>query len=230
MEYQIAIIDDDLGDLNLISKNIHKQLDLMGIQVHISQYSESVKFPITQSFDLIFLDIDMSGKTGFDLAKSYKKYHKEVLIVFITNHKELVYDACNIHPFDFIRKENILLEIPIVIEEAISKLNDLYPIITFYSNGIAYAINKNDILYCESFNHNTVIHYNDKSLNLYLQLTDVIKKINSGNFFRVHRSYYVNMDKVIKLDGITLSLQNNKKIQISRRKKSIVKNFLLERK
>ncbi|MEG0409006.1 MAG: LytTR family DNA-binding domain-containing protein [Bacilli bacterium] len=230
MEYNIAVVDDNIEDLNLIVNTVQIYFASKDFQANISQYNDSNAFPTDKFFDLIFLDIDMVGKTGFELAKAYKIKHKDILIVFITNHKELVYDACNIHPFDFIRKENILLDIPKVIEDAILKLNDLYPTVTFYCNGNIYVINKNEIIFCESFNHNTEIHYGNKSLNVCLQLSNVSEKIDLDYFYRVSRSYYVNMKKVIKLDGTTLFLTNNYKIQISRRKKSNIQKYLSERK
>lgn len=228
MTYKLAILDDDLDDLETIYNLINDFFSLKSISVNIDKYDNTNDFPINEKFDVLFLDIDIPNKSGLEIAKEYKTLHKHTLIVFITNHNELVYKACNIHPFDFIRKENLTIEIPMVLEEAIYKLTDLYPTVTFYVNGNAYVIRKESILYCESFNHSTEIHFNKSSIIVNQQLNSVSATINSNDFKRVGRSYLVNMKKVQKFEGAMLFIDYNYKIPISRRKKKKVLEYLVE--
>ena len=228
MTYKLAILDDDLDDLETIYNLINDFFSLKSISVNIDKYYNTIDFPMNEKFDVFFLDIDMPNKSGLELAKEYKTLHKHTLIVFITNHNELVYKACNIHPFDFIRKENLTIEIPMALEETIYKLTDLYPTVTFYVNGNAYVIRKESILYCESFNHSTEIHFNKSSIIVNQQLNSVSATINSNDFKRVGRSYLVNMKKVQKFEGTMLFIDYNYKIPISRRKKKKVLEYLVE--
>lgn len=228
MAYKLAILDDDLDDLETIYNLINDFFSLKSISVNIDKYDNTNDFPMNEKFDVLFLDIDIPNKSGLEIAKEYKTLHKHTLIVFITNHNELVYKACNIHPFDFIRKENLTIEIPMVLEEAIYKLTDLYPTVTFYVNGNAYVIRKESILYCESFNHSTEIHFNKSSIIVNQQLNSVSATINSNDFKRVGRSYLVNMKKVQKVEGTMLFIDYNYKIPISRRKKKKVLEYLVE--
>lgn len=228
MTYKLAILDDDLDDLETIYNLINDFFSLKSISVNIDKYDNTNDFPMNEKFDVLFLDIDIPNKSGLEIAKEYKTLHKHTLIVFITNHNELVYKACNIHPFDFIRKENLTIEIPMVLEEAIYKLTDLYPTVTFYVNGNAYVIRKESILYCESFNHSTEIHFNKSSIIVNQQLNSVSATINSNDFKRVGRSYLVNMKKVQKFEGAMLFIDYNYKIPISRRKKKKVLEYLVE--
>ena len=228
MTYKLAILDDDLDDLETIYNLINDFFSLKSISVNIDKYDNTNDFPMNEKFDVLFLDIDIPNKSGLEIAKEYKTLHKHTLIVFITNHNELVYKACNIHPFDFIRKENLTIEIPMVLEEAIYKLTDLYPTVTFYVNGNAYVIRKESILYCESFNHSTEIHFNKSSIIVNQQLNSVSATINSNDFKRVGRSYLVNMKKVQKVEGTMLFIDYNYKIPISRRKKKKVLEYLVE--
>lgn len=226
MKYQIALVDDDLDDLEKACSMIQTYFSSANKEASIDKVHDSLKFDNEKNYDLLFLDIEMPNQTGFDLAKEYMKTHKETLIVFITDHKELVYSACNLHPFDFIRKENLALELPYVLDEALYRLTEMNPTVSFQSNGSTYLIHKNSIIFCESFNHNTVIHYDDKELNVYLQLKEVIEKINLDYFMRVNRSYYVNMKKVIKLAGKHLYLEDNHIVEISRQKRAMIADYL----
>lgn len=228
MIYQLAILDDDLNDLETVYNLISNFFSLKSICININKYNNVNDFSMNKKFDILFLDIDMPNKSGLELAKEYKIIHKHTLIIFITSHNELVYKACNIHPFDFIRKENLTIEIPMVLEEAVYKLTDLYPTVTFYVNGNAYVIRKDSILYCESFNHSTEIHFYKSSLTVNQQLNSVSATINSNDFKRVGRSYLVNMKKVQKFEGTTLYIDHNYTIPISRRQKKKVLEYLME--
>ncbi len=228
MEYQFVILDDNLNDLDIIYNYINNFLTSKPITANLHRYNDVTRFPMDKKFEVLFLDIDMPNKSGLALAKEYKNIHKDALIIFITNHNELVYKACNIHPFDFIRKENLPQEIPMVLEEVLYKLTELYSTVIFYINKNAYIIRKDTILYCESFNHSTKIHFNKSSITVNQQLNDVTSTINSTDFKRVGRSYLVNMKKVKKLEGTTLFIENNYEVPISRRKKKVVLDSLIE--
>ena len=226
MAYKIAVVDDEENDLKLISHHISDFFSSTDIE--LNTYRDALHFPINVYFDVLFLDIDMPHVSGLELAKEYKKRHQNALIIFITSHNELVYKACNIHPFDFIRKENLDIEMPDVLEEINYQLSHLHPSVTFYINGNAYVLKKELILYCESFNHQTEIHFDTSSITINMQLGDVERTIDSNYFKRVGRSYLVNMKKVTKLEGTTLYLNEHHQIPISRRKKKLVLEYMKE--
>lgn len=224
MAYKIAVVDDEENDLKHVSHHISDFFSSTNIQ--LNTYRDALCFPINTNFDVLFLDIDMPQVSGLELAKEYKKRHQNALIIFITSHNELVYKACNIHPFDFIRKENLDKEMPDVLEEINYQLSHLYPSVTFYINGNAYVLKKELILYCESFNHQTEIHFDTSSITVNMQLGDVERTIDSNHFKRVGRSYLVNMKKVTKLEGTTLYISEHHQIPISRRKKKLVLEYM----
>lgn len=226
MAYKIVIVDDDQNDLKHVCNHISDFFSSTGIQ--LNTYIDALQFPINADFDVLFLDIDMPHISGLELAKEYKKRHQNALIIFTTSHNELVYKACNIHPFDFIRKENLDIEMPDVLEEINYQLSQLHPSVTFYINGNAYVLRKESIFYCESFNHQTEIHFDHSSITVNMQLNDVERTIDSNSFKRVGRSYLVNMKKVTKLEGTTLYISKHYQIPISRRKKKLVLEYMKE--
>ena len=226
MACHIAVVDDEENDLKHVCNHISDFFSSTDIQ--LNTYRDALCFPINTNFDVLFLDIDMPQVSGLELAKKYKKRHQNALIIFITSHNELVYKACNIHPFDFIRKENLDKEMPDVLEEINYQLSHLHPSVTFYINGNAYVLRKELILYCESFNHQTEIHFDTSSITVNMQLGDVEKTIDSNHFKRVGRSYLVNMKKVTKLEGTTLYISEHHQIPISRRKKKLVLEYMKE--
>lgn len=219
MTYRLAIIDDDQEDLGRIKKLVGDELECACFQ-GISVFDAKI------NYDVLFLDIDMPEKSGLDLAREYHVLHPKTLIVFITNYNELVYKAINTHPFDFIRKENLEQEMPLVIKEIMQELTPHHTV-SFVVKGATYIINEEDIYYCESFNHITVIHLKDSELRVNSQLKNIISKLTLDCFMRTGRSYYVNLKHVTAIENQELIL-NHIHIPISRRHKKAILERLKE--
>ena len=75
--------------------------------------------------DILFLDIDMPGISGMDIAGKLNGERGVPLLVFVTSHDELVYESFQYHPFAFIRKGYFDQEIEKVARDAREYLESL---------------------------------------------------------------------------------------------------------
>ena len=153
---------------------------------------------------IYILDIEMKDDvSGIDIARKIRNNDWESIIIFITSHNELGYQAlkAQIMLLDFISKyddyENNLEK---VIKKAIGMANSKKTM-TFNSDGISYVIHLNDILYivkdtvdrkCVIKTTYTEIEVN-KSLNYFVNNLD-------DRFYMSHRSCIVNTEKIEKVD------------------------------
>ena len=87
---KIAIIDDNKFYIdnikNLLSENIQD------ISYTISEFTSANSFLSvidTHSFDIIFLDIEMSGLNGIDAAKEIRKFDSKTIIIFISSEQSV---------------------------------------------------------------------------------------------------------------------------------------------
>ncbi len=104
---RIAVVDDQKNDLAYIKKGIGKQLDLRNIKYKLYLYIDASKLlqdNENDPFDVVFLDIDMPQLTGMDAAESINNISPKTIIVFVTNHDELVYKAYRFKAVGFVRK------------------------------------------------------------------------------------------------------------------------------
>lgn len=110
-----------------------------------------------QLFDALFLDIDMPGLDGMELAKTIRESYQYIKIIFVTNKDNLVYSSLKYVPFRFIRKTHLEEEFP----EAANALRDSIA----QSNATVIFNTKNgeifvqvcDIVYAEIKNHTMLI-------------------------------------------------------------------------
>ena len=84
-------------------------------------------------------------------------------------------------------------------------------------SGRLQFIKKQDILFIESFGRKIVIHTADQELELYARMEDAMEELGE-NFFMTHRSYIINLKKVISYERMEVSLDSGVVVPLSRYK------------
>ena len=105
-----CVLEDCNRDLNQIISCIQAD-DYLNNQLSIKSYTSTSQIDLTTDiFDILLLDIDLPDKNGIDFANDYIKIYPNAKIIFISSHNELVFDSFKVHPYSFIKKENINLK------------------------------------------------------------------------------------------------------------------------
>ncbi|MCT4640606.1 MAG: LytTR family DNA-binding domain-containing protein [Bacteroidales bacterium] len=196
--------------------------------------------------DLLFLDIDIHGGTGFNILSKFKKTNFRV--IFITAHNDYAIKAIKFNAFDYILKPINEFELIKGVESVIADIknsehkpdyshitDDTKEIkrITLKTSDSIYFIDLNDIIRCESDNSYTTFHTKDgekilvsKAIKYYEDLlTDL-------GFVRVHQSHIVNISNVLKYskrDGGYISMIDGSTVPVSQRKRMFLLDIFKER-
>lgn len=152
--------------------------------------------------DIVFLDINMPKLDGMVLGKIINNFEKNIIIVFITAHKEHAVNAFEIEAFDYILK-------PYSEERIVNTLRRLEKIqfvdkcinnkITLKKNNKLMVISIYDICYCEARERETIIYTSKEKFIENCSISEFYKKLPKNNFFRSHRSYIVNLEKIVEI-------------------------------
>ncbi|MBU3158738.1 response regulator transcription factor [Clostridium frigoris] len=151
--------------------------------------------------DVIFLDISMPKLDGIALGKIINNFPKQSRIIFITAHKKYAVDAFEIHACDYILK-------PYSEERIINTLKNIEKVpnikngnnkITLWKDNKMMVVNIIDISYCEARERETLIYINGVKYRVNCSLSEVYKKLPKEIFFRSHRSYIINCDKITEI-------------------------------
>ena len=107
----IAIVDDLETDREKLEKAVSaffsRNADVScDIMTHASG-EELLEAFSPGTFDLAFLDIQMEGMSGIELAKTLRALDTKLLMVFLTSSREYAFDAFPVHPFDYLVKHLI---------------------------------------------------------------------------------------------------------------------------
>lgn len=199
-------------DQRLFRSSIRKVIDKMFINnddyYHVTEfdkYDNNFQKIVKDGRTKIYiLDIEIKDSiSGIDIAREIRKRDWESIIILVTSHNELGYQAlkAQIMLLDFISKyDDCEKNLEIALKKAISQVNSKKTI-TFDADGTSYIIHLDDILYIfkETVDRKCIIKttYNEiavsKTLNYMIKVLD-------DRFYLSHRSCLVNTERIRKVD------------------------------
>jgi two-component system LytT family response regulator len=227
------IIDDQKEFIDML----RDQLTKLPRSVHVidaSMNAESGFLSIQKHRpDLVFLDVEMPGKNGIELANDFPL--RDFEIIFTTSHDKYAAKAFKVDAVDYLIKPVDTVELSRAIERAVerrSKRNLLNPV-TFLSQQkqkIAVPsldsmvfIELDKIIFCEADNsYTTFILEGNKKIVCTKAIKDFEEQLVKYGFFRVHKSFLVNLAFVVKYirgNGGMVVMSNNANIPVSRNAK-----------
>jgi len=151
--------------------------------------------------DIIFLDINMPKLDGMALGKIISHFPKQSLIIFITAHKEYAVDAFEIQAYDYILKpysEERIVSTLKKIEKSSDKKSRNNKI-TLWKDNKMMVRSINEISYCEANERETLIYIKGVKFNVSSSISEFYKKLPKELFFKSHRSYIINIDKITEI-------------------------------
>lgn len=212
---KFCCIDDDKDFLlelknKIIEYSIKKNLDLK-LEI-LSEIPKNIPVDV----DAFFLDVKFNNKDIFDFVDTIRQKDISVPIIILSNYDFYVNKSVKFNIFDFIRKRHFDNEITATLERLVIYLEKLLPIIFIKTNDYEKYLKVKDIVYIETFSHETVINTINDSLTVRKDTKNILKD-KSRYFIRIHRSYYINPLFVQNKNKNSISLTNGVFIPIGRK-------------
>jgi two-component system LytT family response regulator len=236
-----AIIIDDERLARQELKNLlapYPELQIVGEANNAETAIELIK---QEKPDVIFLDIQMPGKNGFDLLEEISGVPE---VVFVTAYDEYAIRAFEVNALDYLLKPVQSSRLAETVKKLLNKditekaeskeqtqaLNDNDQV--FVKDGDkCWFVKLNDIRLFES-EGNYVRVYFDKNRPLILRsLNNLDERLNNKTFFRASRKHIVNLKWVESIEnwfngGLMVKLKGGEQVEISRRQASKLKEMM----
>lgn len=215
---KIAICDDDPLQLQYIHSLVQKWSNIVSGNTDVLLYSnaEELLFNYTPGcFDVLLLDIQMTGENGISLAKRIRSFNDDAVIIFITAVSDYVFDGYDVGAVQYLLKpvnEDKLFE---CLSTSRQKATNKKRIILESEQG-SVAVALDDIIYLEAFSHKTKIVLNDRELFINESISSIEKRIGN-DFYKCHRSYIVNIKHINSIRKYDTVMDNGSTIPVSRR-------------
>ncbi|NQX91186.1 MAG: response regulator transcription factor [Flavobacteriales bacterium] len=180
--------------------------------------------------DIIFLDIEMPGMNGFELLDVLPRIPQ---IIFTTSKKEYAFDAFEYDVTDFLNKPVHLSRFNAAVEKAVKNQDRLAKIsdesakkeMYIKHEGRLVRVPYSNILFFESMGDYVKVHTENNVFVFYGTIKSLDKALVHARFFKVHRTYIINLDKIVDIEDNTLVI-HNKVIPISRAHKPLLLRHL----
>lgn len=227
-----CVIVEDLQVAAEYTRKCCEKSGMLNVLGHFTNVPDALAFLNSNTVDVLFLDVEMPGATGFDLLDQLG-YNPKVILT--TSKPEYAYNAFEYHVVDFLKK-------PFTYQrflEALQKVSvqeqggagitangsshsDNH--IFIKSDGKLVRLNNEDILYIESMGDYVKFVTTDKKYITHNTIKALEEKVNKNCFMKVHRSYIINLTKIddirendLFIKGIEIPISKAHKQDVLRR-------------
>jgi two-component system LytT family response regulator len=239
-----VIIDDEKNNIENMVSLLRKHEFPVAIVGSATNADDAISTIVATNPDLLFLDIQMPEKNGFDVLKALPHYQFEV--IFVTAFDQYGIQAVKFSAIDYLLKPVNPEELKASILKVEAKLNQrkqnfqLENLMELIKNKdakkdhkLALASTKeirfvhtNEIIRCESSNAYTQFYLTDgKNIMVSKPIFEYEEMLSNYDFIRCHQSHLVNskfIKSLVKEDSGYLLLNDDTRIPISRGKKENV--------
>ena len=228
---KVVIVDDESSGRKLIKEYLrhHESLILVG---EANNGVDAIKIINEFKPDLVFIDVQMPGLTGFDVLEHLEELP---IIIFSTAYDKYALKAFEVHATDYLLKPYTKQRF----DTAIAKINfeennkvapladDIimsrqgYPERIVVEKGKKYVtLSIDEINYIEAYGDYSKIHSSSETFISSHGLGELEKKLDPHHFLRIHRSsivYWPAVLEIVKMGkSYVLSLKNEQKVNVSR--------------
>lgn len=227
MKIETILVDDEplaVAELQRMLKN-HEDIDVIAVSHEAADATEKIQRIKPK---LVFLDINMPGKNGFDLLNDLDEAPE---VIFVTAYDQFAIKAFDVNALDYILKPVN----PDRLAEAITKVGKKFTQASSASEKL--TINKrifikdgeqcffvplSDVYFIESVGNYARVYYQDKKPLLHKSLNYLEDKLPDEFFFRASRQQMFNISFVKNIipyfsNTLQVELQGGIKVDISQR-------------
>lgn len=233
MHKRVIIIDDERLARNELKKLLSEYPELEVVD-EAANVDEGIRKIEALEPDLIFLDIQMPGKTGFDLLRELNRAPE---VIFTTAYDEYALRAFEVNALDYLLKpiepkrladaihkleeeeETVDAEAPVNTNRSLLNENDQ----VFVKDGErCWFVRLGDIRLFESVGNYAKVYFGPNKPLILKSLNALEERLDEKVFFRANRKHIVNLRMIEKVEpyfngGLLLEIQGGDKIEVSRR-------------
>ncbi len=196
------IIDDDKVSRLVLEKYI-KKTDILTLNESFDNAVDAINyFNSNVKIDFIFLDIEMPGMSGVEFLESLDNLPQ---IIIVSAKEKYAIQAIQHDVTDYLLKPIIYSRFLKAINKVNKKLSeesqkDNSKGIFIKSSAASFIrLFYEDVLYVEAMENYVVIITTNQRYTIHFTMKSILSKLPSDRFIRVHRSYIVNKDKIVKI-------------------------------
>ncbi|KAB1157460.1 response regulator transcription factor [Tenacibaculum aiptasiae] len=236
MKLKAIIIEDEAIGRDILRNYLSKYCPNVQLIGEASNIDDGQKLIESNDLDLVFLDVEMPYGNGFDLLDRIKNQTFET--IFVTAYDHYAIEALNNQATYYLLKPisiDELIKAVSLVTEIKEREKELENTVLLPKNNLASekitipqqdgfeVIDINDIQFCKADDNYTEIHFLNSKKLVSKTLKYFEELLKESSFARVHKSYLVNVNMIVKYKkgkGGSVILSNGQEIMVSSSKKA----------
>lgn len=218
---RMAICDDDLKELSRISRLLNQYQAEKEPAFQYDSFSNAMDLLDAMrrnTYHVLFLDVLMPGLDGMEAAREIRRFDEETKIIFLTSSKEFAVESYAVGAHYYMLKPATAQKLFPILDKLFLETKQGAETLLIKTASVFHQIPYRNIEFLEVFNKKLSFHLVDDSVKeIHGSLSDYEGTLLSRQeFFKVHRSYIVNMSYILSLSPKEIITYTKQTVPISR--------------
>ena len=235
---RVLALDDEEPALDELVWLLRRE-ERIGEVIASDSAAEALRILHERPVDAIFMDVQMPGLTGLDLARVLSRFTTKPPVVFVTAHEQHAVDAFELNVVDYVlkpvRDERLAEAVRRVVgriegRESLPTAEDESILVEL--GGVSRLVPRADVLYVEAQGDYARLHTASGSHLVRGPLTTLADQWRDAGFVRIHRSLLVALGHISEWrteGGRTTVIVGGHELVVSRRHTRALRDLLVNR-
>jgi len=234
---RVLALDDEAPALDELVWLLGRE-ERIGEVISSDSAAEALRILHERPVDAIFMDVQMPGLTGLDLARVLARFTTKPPVVFVTAHEQHAVDAFELNVVDYVLKPVRDERLAEAVRRVVSRIEgresappDEDSILVELA-GVSRLIPRSEVLYVEAQGDYARLHTGSGSHLVRVPLTTLADQWRDAGFVRIHRSLLVALGHITEWrteGGRTTVVVGGSELVVSRRHTRALRDLLVKR-
>lgn len=220
---KIAVIEDEQAHYNLLSSYIKKWGKENNIKLNVWHYVSAESFLFVwdseKDFDVLFVDIQMSGMSGMDMARRIRQSDEKIVIIFTTGISDYIEEGYDVAAMHYLLKPIREEKVKECLNKALTRRDNKKYILVHTDEDII-KLPSDDINYIEAMGHGCIVGVKagkNSSIIIKESISEMEKQVDENEYVKCHRSYICSIVNIHHIDKTSIYFDNGDSVPVSRR-------------
>ncbi len=213
---KILICDDEQQYIDKLKIHIEEFMQCRGVnyEIHTANNPNAI-VDNNEIYQLAFLDIQMEQLDGISLAKVLKERNSKIVIFFVTSFNDYQDEAMDLRVFRFFEKPFNADRLYSGLGKAMEYIDESYVDFYIYAKNEQKQILMDEVIYVERSNRQVTLVTAQGNYTTRESFDEWWEILQNSFFYKVHKSFIVNLHYVTSYKYSELIVQNNIRIPIA---------------
>lgn len=231
---RILIVEDEDIVGRRLQRLLQRQLDAVDVQIQrVDTVAAAFQWIATHPLDLLFLDLNLNGRSGFEVLNQAVASAFQTIIV--SAHDDQAIKAFEYGVTDFIAKPYDQARLALAlsrVQQRDAESRETMRILAVRLHGEIRTVPVAEVLFVQGAGDYAELHCADGQSHLHDKSLNALEHLLPSRFMRVHRSYLVNLSAISSLRSepgsrYSLKLRNGEEIPVSRARVAALREQLI---